>query len=326
MILSLEQVRSITQGTTYLEEENGFFRFHRFTAEQEALYESLHPDLAIKTPATAGVRLAFETDSNALAFQFRLIKASSRETGRIDVYVDGAMVAHTGQPEYRAGVICRTSIELGEGTKRVEIYLPWAMRADLGAIELDDGATLAPVSRRLTWLVFGDSITQGYDCKYPSLSYVSTVARLLDANELNKGIGGEVFFPELLEKADAIEPDLITVAYGTNDWSRGDRPKFETNCRAFYERLSALYPNAKIFALSPIWRNNGTKETGFGAPVTCVYDVLCEKTADLANVTVIRGDAFIPHLKAFTTDGLHPNDVGFQIYAQVLASEISAHL
>ena len=326
MILSLEQVRSITHGTAYLEEDNGFFRFHRFTAEQEETYESLHPDLAIKTPATAGVRLAFETDSKALAFQFRLIKASSREVGRIDVYVDGVMVAHTGQPEYREGVTCRTAIELSEGTKYVEIYLPWAMRADLGAIELDDGATLAPVSRRLTWLVFGDSITQGYDCKYPSLSYVSTVARLLDANELNKGIGGEVFFPELLEKADAIEPDLITVAYGTNDWSRGDRPKFEENCRAFYERLSALYPNAKIFALSPIWRNNGTEETGFGAPVTCVYDVLCEKTADLANVTVIRGDAFIPHLKAFTTDGLHPNDIGFQIFAQALASELSAHL
>lgn len=36
--------------------------------------------------------------------------------------------------------------------------------------------------------------------------------------EVNKGLAGGVSFPELTALPDGLEPDCITVAYGTNDW------------------------------------------------------------------------------------------------------------
>ena len=69
-------------------------------------------------------------------------------------------------------------------------------------------------------LAFGDSITQGVDVVHPSLAYAPTLARLMDADSRNKGIGGEVFFPALLEEKEDLDPDFVTVAYGSNDWSK----------------------------------------------------------------------------------------------------------
>ena len=79
---------------------------------------------------------------------------------------------------------------------------------------LDDGATIEGLYRKYKMISFGDSITHGYDAIYPSLSYASQLAQNLDAEQLNKGIGGDIFFPALLDEKDAFEPDFITVAYG----------------------------------------------------------------------------------------------------------------
>ena len=42
-------------------------------------------------------------------------------------------------------------------------------------------------------ICFGDSITQGYTSKFSSLSYVNQVARALNAEVVNQGIGGYYF-------------------------------------------------------------------------------------------------------------------------------------
>ena len=61
-------------------------------------------------------------------------------------------------------------------------------------------------------LMLGDSITHGYDAISPSNSYASLVADMLDANAINKGIGGEVFWPQFAAMLDNITPEIITVA------------------------------------------------------------------------------------------------------------------
>jgi lysophospholipase L1-like esterase len=130
-----------------------------------------------------------------------------------------------------------------------------------------------------------------------------------------------------LDAPDAIEPDYITVAYGTNDWGRFSREVLTQNCRDFYQKLSALYPNAKIFAITPIWRSNEDRTTTpYGAPLEAVREMIAEQTADLANVTVIVGNGLIPNLMPFTTDGLHPNDAGGQVYAHNLYLALKPYL
>lgn len=327
MILSFEQIESATRGAASVEQNGKWVRFHRFTAKEEAIYHEFHADKAYKLLSTAGIRVAFSTDSQKVSFVYRFFKqCSSSQIPRIDIYVNGAMLSHVGMDDYegREGL---AELDLSAGKKIVEIYLSWSMGCELSDISLEDGASFEPIHRSATMISYGDSITHGQVTTYPSLTYATTLARLLDADSVNKGIGGEVFFPELPDGADETAPDYITVAYGTNDWSRFTRDVVEQNCRAFYAKLSAHFPKTKIFAISPIWRGDlGSLSTPFGAPVSDVYDVICKQTAGLANVIVICGDDLMPHMKEVTVDALHPNDLGAQIYAQNLYLEIQKYL
>jgi lysophospholipase L1-like esterase len=328
MKLTFEQVQEIARGAVRISEDNGSFHFYRFTEAQTEAYLKTSPkDFYKKSFATAGIRLAFRTDSKRFAFDFKTSYASSREYAYFDVYVNGAFSKHFGC-DGNAMMDGSANITLPEGEKTVEIYLPWSRDAVLSNIEIDDGATLSGVTRAKTMISFGDSITHGYDAINPSLSYASQLARLLDAEQVNKGIGGDIFFPMLLDEKDPFDPDYITVAYGTNDWSKCPRETFEANCRAFYTRLSALYPNAKIFAITPIWRGDWNRKVcGFGSPVTGIHPVISEICKDLPNVTVINPYNFVPQRKEFFADAyLHPNDLGFCLYAQGLYSEIVKHI
>lgn len=324
MKLTFEQMKEIVRGTVRMTEENGAYHFYRFTEAQVAAYLKVSPnDFYKKTFATSGVRLAMKTDSRTLNFDFKTSYGSSREYAFFDVYVNGAFVKHFGC-DGNAMMDGRAVISLPAGEKTVEVYFPWSRDAVLSNVEIDDGATLAGVTRSKKMISFGDSITHGYDAINPSLSYASQLARLLDAEQVNKGIGGDIFFPALLDEKDPFDPDYITVAYGTNDWSKCPRETFEANCRAFYTRLSELYPNAKIYAITPIWRGDWNRKVcGFGSPVTGICPVITEICKDLPNVTVINPYNFVPHRKDFFADAyLHPNDIGFCLYAEGLYREI----
>ena len=324
MILNLEQMCMITRGAVRVEEEDGYFRLFRFTEAQHKAYEDVgNRNYINRSFATAGIRLAFRTDSARLAFDYRFEGASSRAYAYFDVYENGQMIKHFGVEgtEQKSGHLV---ISLHEGLKDVELYLPWTRRTDLANVELDDGATLQALCRKYTMIHYGDSITQGYDALYPSLSYASQIARLMDADAVNKAIGGDRFFPELLAEPDNFSPDFITVAYGTNDWTHRTQEMTLEKARAFYSRLSEIYPNTRIFAVTPICRLDAYGcNSPFAAPLYTQDAMIRELCADLKNVTVINGWTLVPALKEFFADmRLHPNDIGFGLYAENLYKEI----
>ena len=328
MILNFEQVRMITRGAVRITEENGYYRLYRFTeAQQKAYEETGNRDYYFRTFATAGIRLAFQTDSPYVAFDYHFVGASSRLYAHFDIYENGHMVRHFGF-EGTDATEGKVKIPLSNGIKDVEIYLPWTRRTDLANIELEDGSQLQAICRKYTMIHYGDSITQGYDARYPSLSYASQIARLMDADAVNKAIGGDRFFPALLDEPDDFSPDFITVAYGTNDWTHRTQEEMRQKCRAFYQRLSELYPNTRIFAITPICRlNAGGCNSPFAAPLVTQDAIIRELCADLANVTLINGWKLVPAQKEFFADFvLHPNDIGFCLYAENLYKEIVKHL
>lgn len=324
MFLDLEQIRFIACGVTRVEQdEDGYFRFFRFTDAQSQVYlDAGIQDFYNKSFGSAGVRLAFRTDSKRFAFHYRLKTASARKDGWFDVYENGVLIEHFGCPDESIRE-AHIEIPLQSGESEVEIYFPWTCRTDLKSVEMTDGATLHPICRSKRMICFGDSITHGYYALYPSLTYASHIARMLDADEINKGIGGERFRSELLKEADPIPPDLITVGYSTNDWNFITPAEFEEKCTAFYKRLTELYPKAEIYAISPVWRTDAEKETPYGTPCYTVHqqmEKICER---YANVHLIRGWDLVPHVKEFYGDlWLHPNDMGFGIYTENLYREI----
>ena len=312
------------RGAVASADEGGERMFLRFAPGQAAAYrEAGLDDFFGKTFASAGVRLAFRTDAEALSFDYRFAFGSSRPFGFFDVWADGALAAHGGL-EKDDGARHAFAAELGPGEKRVEIYLPWSRRTFVSNFVLRRVSFAEPLRRPRTMLCFGDSITQGYDARHPSLSYVEAVARFLDADPVNKAVGGDVFFPVILRERDAFDPDFVAVAYGTNDWRHREPSDVRDRASAFFRRLAELYPAARILAVSPLWRGEPASGCAFGEDVRAMDRLIRDACAGLPNATVVSGYNLVPHLPDFFSDGrLHPNDLGFGVLAQNLQREIA---
>jgi len=335
MQLSFSQLKDITQGAVRLTCENNTVRFFRFTDEQEALYERTNREFYLKTFCAAGVKLQFRTDSPWLELEVEVTKGTpTRVYYSFDVYANGKPVGNldnfsertlSGEyifDDYPLGH-SQKRFDLGAGEKTVSVYFPWTVSVALHGLSLADGSSITPVRPAKKLLTFGDSITQGYDALRPSCRYPAVLAEALGAEEICKAIGGEVFFPELAEAKEDFIPDYITVAYGTNDWSKTERPVFLRNCRAFFEVLCRNYPQAKIYALTPIWRKDRDEYRAYGSFDQVTQD-LCSIVKNMQQITVIPCYEFVPKDSAYFADlRLHPNDQGFASYAACLIDAIS---
>ena len=327
MKLTHEQIKAVTLGASYIEHVDGKTIFHRFTAEQEALYRTVSDNFYNKTLANSCIRLEFETDSSYIFIKTKIKPRSSRTFYSHDIFVDGELWEILDGKVYAESenIVSKNFVIGKKGIKKnVRIHLPWSCSSDIIEISVDDDSAVIPTKKSLKMICFGDSITQGYDATYTSNSYASKIAVNFDAEIRNKGIGGEIFRPELASLKDNIDPEYITVAYGTNDWCAFTYDEFTTRCRAFYENLSKNYPNAKIFAFTPIWRKQIANPAKAGE--FCVIgDFIKAVAATLPNVTVIDCLEFVPaDLTCFSPDGVHPNDKGFDFYANGVIEKIKS--
>ena len=333
MQLTFDQIREMITGAVRFWEADGLLRMSRFTEEQEALYETVSEAFRMKALSSAGMRLMLRTDSRNLTLKVVTDRGSTRRFFSYDVFVNGQPAGYLGNytepmpedyiPEpYPLGEFSGTA-ELGEGEKTVCVYMPWSVSTAIREISLDDGSFAEPAKPGKLLLAYGDSITQGYDAPRPSQRYASRLADFLGAAELNKAIGAEIFRPELAQLPDPVSPDYISVAYGTNDWSKTEEADFRKNCRAFYQALSQRYPQARIFALTPICRKDHRDYRPFGRFEQVEADIR-EAVQDLKNITVVRCFDFLPEeAECFSDKYLHPNARGFDLYARHLCAAVA---
>lgn len=319
MKLTFDQICAAARGVAYATQEDGRVRLHRFTAAQEAMYEACNAEHYDRSFATAGVVLEFDTDSQTLSLAVRCRKGSSRHWFVHSVFVNDERIGQlSGSYTPPETVDAACTWPLGEGSKRVKILFPWSAGSEILALELSDGASFAPVRPEKRALIYGDSITQGYDASLPELSYAHKLAEHLGFDCINKAIGGEVFRPDFGKLKDDITPEIITVAYGTNDWSRKSRETYSESVEGFFAALRENYPQAPILILAPIWRLDWQKEKPFG-PFREIPEILEAAAQRIGNARVIDCFDFIPQEKQnLRDDGIHPNDRGFAIYAEEL--------
>ena len=172
-----------------------------------------------------------------------------------------------------------------------------------------------------------------------------------DAIALNIWSGGKPSYfansLELLKSIDFNNVDIITIAYGTNDfWSKKtiedatDRysvDSFNGALRYSIEAISEAYPNVKIVLCTPIYRfwmdsngdflydsdeleREGNKILDF---VQAVKDVANEYGLLCIDNYVGSGIGKENRTECFSgTDGTHPNEAGRQRIAENMAKEL----
>ena len=328
MQLNTETLKQLLKGALSIQNEDEWLRLYRFTKNQSNYYFEKTPDtLYPKTFATAGMKLEFVTDANEISFDFRVFAASSRTFYSVDLYIDGVFCDEMYVMNILRKKSGSVSFALPEGTHRLTVYFPNLMRMDIANVRLAGASFAEPVPSKMKILCLGDSITQGYDAYHSSLSYVNRISEALDAEILDQAIGAEVFDEKILDEELPFDPDLITIAYGTNDWAiLESKEQFLTGAENFFKKIKNIYPDKKIVYISPIWRGDyqrpfGTQDTAVGGFEESVKAL--QMLAKENGLFVVDGIPLTPHHSDFFADQfLHPNDLGFGFYAENLLREL----
>lgn len=324
MKLNQNEISLAVHGAVETEQRGGYTFFLRFTKKQRDYYATT--EFAGKEWASSGMYLEFVTDAKRLRFEYKEIKASSQRFYYFDLMINGKMVSHVGTDVYDSSEEGVYDEALPAGEKTVRLYLPNLSGAGLRNVELVNATTFRPTEKKLNYIAYGDSITQGYTAMESALTYVNLLGAALDANVYDLGIGGERFQPLMIDENYPISADVVTVAYGTNDWSVLNKENGLRQMKEFLQKLTQVHKDSVIYVILPIWRGNGAEDVQKALGTLEDYRaVLRAEAKKYEQITVIEGIDLVPHHADFyIKDQLHPNALGFTQYAKNLLDEIRA--
>ena len=296
----------------------------RFTEKQLQHYKTQSVQAEDRALGTAGVCMDFYTDAKHITFSYRASHFSRRYVG-FDFYENGIFRKHIEEALDTKQSTITQPLD-NQGIKRVTVYIP--NLSQITIYDLDIG-NFKPVhdeySEKLLFL--GDSITQGMVAMSPSLAYPSQIARALNAQCLNRGVGAMKFDAGSLDEQDEYEPDRIFTAYGINDIyhlkSISELSDVLKQADIYFYKLKKIYKQARVYVITPIWCLRYNEDIFFKD----MFEEYAKKLTELAvchECTPINGLDLVPHeTKYFQDHTVHPADSGFNYYTSNLLKAIN---
>jgi lysophospholipase L1-like esterase len=216
----------------------------------------------------------------------------------------------------------------GDPSEPVTIYLPEGVRPRLTGLTAADGE-VEPAPRQPRWLVYGDSITQGWSASEPALSWPAIAGRALGLDTCNLGFAGagrgELAVAEQLADCQA---DAVSLAFGTNCWERVpmSAPMLTEVTRAFIQVIRSAHPEVPLSVLTPILRPAAENAANrfradlrsLRSAIECaVHELRLDGDQDLI---VLDGASLVS--AGDLVDGIHPADAGHQSIATAMTGAL----
>lgn len=277
-----------------------------------------------------GVSIFFRTNAESVTARFlynglRQLVGSLNGTGVW--FIDGKPSGefHTGAE--RPGPVEVAVLSHGGREERTfELRLPYGESVDFQGITVNDGATLVPIvlPKRIRYVAYGDSITHGFSASKVTNTYPYMLAAKEGWELVNMGFGGrEATASDGLALA-AISPDVVTILMGFNDYYL-NKPllTYEQDLQGILRGIRTKCPLIPIYLITPLWSTEPLP-TKLGLRLED-YRAVVRRVAGTANdphLHLIEGPDLIPNLPEYFTDGIHPNDAGFQKLAETLEEKI----
>ncbi|MBQ9098523.1 MAG: SGNH/GDSL hydrolase family protein [Clostridia bacterium] len=312
MKLSFEQIKRSTFGALSVKEESDGIHFAKCTEKQVAAWYALSQTLGVRSETTTGIRLDFHTNSKTLSF-------TAVDGDKFEVLINGLQRYRIHAEAYRAKCE-KPTFDLEEGEKRVTLIFPSHSRGVLGDVELDDGSYITPHKHATKMLFIGDSITQGWNSRYDSLSWAWRVTQYYDADSIIQGIGGAYFHEGTWDCVD-FDADTVLVAYGTNDFGHySTLEEMRGHAAKFLDSIFAQFGDKRVYVISPIYRSDWQKQKKMGSFLEACAVV--KEEAASHGFTLIDGMELVPYHGDFMADAVHPNDLGFGVYAENVIAKL----
>ena len=312
---TLEDFQGTSTGYHHIEFVEGYYVFHRFPAEALEVFKP-NQTWFVRAEATSGIRIKFSTNSRRMLLSGKIIEGSP-QTEPFIIICNDSVIAEL-PVRGTSGTFDQLFVFTEKEEKIIEICFPAYSKGSIRSLKLDQDADIKPLKSKGTLVSHGNSITQEGG-RYEG--YTDIIARGLNLDLHNAGIGGHIFQPESLPFAYVNNPSLITVAYGTNDWNRGATAE---NARPFLEHITAIYPAIPIVMLEPIHRYRPLDEQGKlatnrnGQSLMDYREALRNLVKGFPNVKLINYHDILPDDPSLFPDGVHPSSEGQVVFGKNL--------
>ncbi len=202
-------------------------------------------------------------------------------------------------------------------------YLPLYNGIEELEFGVPSGALLQSLPAREQPIVFyGTSITHGACASRPGMCHTAILGRWLDRPVLNLGFSGngrmEIEVADLLAELDASVFVIDCLPNLSNPDDVADRTGRVVNrLRAAQEKTPILLVEDRTYDYAWIRRSARNRHASTRAALRKSFEEL--RRAGVQNLHYLEGDALLGEDGDATTDGSHPNDLGF--YRQSRAME-----
>lgn len=216
------------------------------------------------------------------------------------------------------------------GFHNYEIVLPYGDSVEFLGLYTNEDAELQPFphEEKLRYVAYGDSITHGFTSSRVDRSYPYLLAEEKDWDLVNLGFGGRVSNEEDAEIISRLEPDVLTILIGVNDWQGGrSLETYQTNITQFLDEIRSIDPTIPIYLITPLWVPPSWQPSRADKELESYRIALQELYNERMdpNLHLIEGPALIDHdPKYFDRVAVHPNDEGFAMMATRLSEKIES--
>jgi len=240
---------------------------------------------------------------------------------------DSGVTPKTRQEHYLSA-IAGSTLSIDEALDRIAVYQ---------FVDIGEKRAISTNLNGKTVAFIGDSITSGRFRKYSTSGLQWTATKPFggliaeyanDMNYGNFGIGGATISQDLtawesleVNCTKVTGYDVVFICGGTNDYGNNiTSASFTSALNTVISTLKAN--NGEVVACSPVYRTSNTGKNSQGLTLLD-YCNLIKSSAQSASIkyidlyTLTNDGVFI----TFCPDGLHPNEVGHKIMADLIISE-----
>ena len=307
-------------------------QFHR---ADTSLYNDLPNAVKQLLTNSAGLAISFKTNSKTIGAKWcvtdRKAAVNMTPIGQkgLDLYIkrNGKwQFAGVGRPSKTCSeAMIVKSMDGSE--KECLLFLP--LYDELKSIEIgiDEGSKITalanPFKKRIA--IYGSSIVQGASAGRPGMAYPAILSRNTGLYFMNLGISGNA---KMEPSAAKMVSDVVADAFILDCIPNPNPTQIKERTEDFAKTIRAKHPKAPIIFIQTIIREHSYFDLavqrvvkGQNEEITAAVNRL--KASGMKDVYLISAEKLLGDDHDGTTDGTHPNDLGFYRMAEQLGPQLT---
>ena len=302
-------------------------RYDRLPAKAEKI---VRPPVWSLSRNSAGLSFRFNTDATTLQLRHTVTGANlalphmpATGVSGIDLYaLDGGKWKWVEVSRPKEVTTVHTVSGIDPGLRSWMAYLPLYNSTAKVEIGVPKGSTFQPVApRKEKPIVFyGTSITHGASASRPGMPHPAILGRRLDKPVINLGFSGN---GKMEPEVGALLTEIDAAVYVIDCLPNMVEAEVAERAEALVRQLREARPETPIilvedrtYANTWIMKSKRERHAGSRAAFIRAFDSLV--SSGVKNLSYVEGEALLGDDSEGTTDGSHPNDLGFMRQADVL--------